>query len=283
MPTMPHLDLIFAVAFGLIFGSFLNVCIARLPLHQSVVTPRSRCPHCKQPIAWYDNIPVASYLLLRGRCRGCRGRISAVYPAVELATAGLFAAAFAEFGFSPDFIKAVIFSMLMIVVFFTDINLRIIPHSVTITGAVLGVILSQFVPVNDGLMNWIFERVGITAPASVLSLAGAVAGALFGAGLLYGVAWCLRRFGNPEKEYLGFGDVMLMLMAGAFLGIPLVYVTLLLGSLAGTFIAIALRTGRKSYRGYEWPFGSFLAAAGIFALFYGERLIDAYLRVSRLG
>lgn len=274
---------VLAVVFGLVFGSFLNVCIARLPLHQSVVTPRSRCPQCKRPIAWYDNIPVVSYLLLGGRCRGCRSRISAVYPAVELATAGLFAAAYAEFGFSPDFIKAVIFSMLMIVVFFTDISLRIIPHSVTISGAILGVAFSQFVPVNEGLMNWIFGTVGITAPAPVLSLAGAVAGALFGAGLLYGVAWCLRRLGNREKEYLGFGDVMLMLMAGAFLGIPLVYVTLLIGSLAGTLIAIALRTRGTGYRGYEWPFGSFLAAAGIFALFYGQRLIDAYLHVSRLG
>lgn len=283
MPMTLSLEFIFAVAFGLVFGSFLNVCIARLPLHQSVVTPRSRCPQCKRPIAWYDNVPVASYLLLRGRCRGCRGRISAVYPAVELATAALFAAAFAEFGFSPVFIKAAIFSMLMIVVFFTDINLRIIPHSVTISGAILGVIFSQFVPVNAGLMEWVFGRMGVTAPESVLSLAGAIAGALFGAGLLYGVAWCLRRLGNREKQYLGFGDVMLMLMAGAFLGIPLVYVTILLGSLAGTLIALALRTGRSGYRGYEWPFGSFLAAAGVFALLYGQRLIDAYLRVSRLG
>lgn len=280
---MLPLGFAFAAVFGLVFGSFLNVCIARLPLHQSVVTPRSRCPQCEQPIAWYDNIPVVSYFLLRGRCRGCRSRISAVYPVVELATAGLFAAAFAEFGFSPYFIKAIIFSMLMIVVFFTDINLRIIPHSVTISGAILGVIFSQFVPVNEGLMSWIFERAGVTAAAPVLSLAGAVAGALFGAGLLYGVAWCLRRFGNREKEYLGFGDVMLMLMVGAFLGIPLVYVTILFGSLAGTLIAVALRARRTGYRGYEWPYGSFLAAAGIFALFYGQRLIDAYLRVSRLG
>lgn len=274
---------ILAIIFGLAFGSFLNVCIARLPLHQSVVTPGSHCPRCQRPIAWYDNIPVISYLLLRGRCRGCRGEISAIYPSVEIGTAALFAASFAEFGFSPDFVKAVIFTMLMIVVFFTDINLRIIPHSVTISGLILGLLLSQFVPVNDRFVAWLFDRAGIVVSASLLSLASAVGGALFGAGLLYSVAWCFRRFGNSGKEYLGFGDIMLMLMAGAFLGIPLVYITILVGSLAGTLIAVALRAGKGAYRGYQWPFGSFLAAAGVFALFYGRDLISVYLRFARLG
>ncbi|MGH9435955.1 MAG: prepilin peptidase, partial [Terriglobia bacterium] len=180
---------IFAGLFGLVLGSFLNVCIVRLPHHQSVVAPRSRCPQCGHFIGWYDNLPVISYLVLRGRCRNCRGHISAVYPAVELITAVLFIAAFAEFGPSASFLKAIIFTMLMVVLIFTDFSTRTIPHSVTITGAVLGLILSFFVPVNNGLVEWVLREAGVLLSGPFSSFVGAVAGALFGAGLLYGVAW----------------------------------------------------------------------------------------------
>ncbi|MDE3179277.1 MAG: prepilin peptidase [Acidobacteriota bacterium] len=278
-----YLPYIFAGLFGLVLGSFLNVCIARLPRHESVVTPRSRCPQCGKLIRWYDNIPVISYLILRGRCRNCRQPISPLYPAVELITAALFVGALAEFGPSADFIKAIILSMLMVVLIFTDFNARIIPHSVTISGVILGLVLSFFVPVNDVLVEWILRGAGIMLSGPLSSFIGAVTGGLFGAGLLYGVAWCFQRLGDREKEYLGFGDVMLMLMAGVFLGIPLAYVTILLGSVAGTAIALSLRMVRKGYRGYQWPYGSFLAAAAIFAVFRGQDLIMAYLHWSRLG
>ncbi|MGH9378684.1 MAG: prepilin peptidase [Terriglobia bacterium] len=273
---------LFAALFGLVLGSFLNVCIIRLPNHQSVVRPRSRCPQCGELIPWYDNIPVLSYLALRGKCRNCHERISAVYPAVEVITACLFVVAFAEFGATALFFKAIIFAMLMVVLIFTDFRARTIPHSVTVTGTVLGLILSFFTPVNDSLVEWIFHRAGLALPGPVSSFAGALAGGLFGAGLLYAVAWFFRRFGDPAKEYLGFGDVMLMLLVGVFLGIPLTYVTILLGSLAGTLIAAPFLLLKKSFRNYQWPYGSFLGAAAIYALFGGQALIFIYLHWARL-
>ncbi|MGH9325590.1 MAG: prepilin peptidase [Terriglobia bacterium] len=270
----------FAALFGLIWGSFLNVCIARLPLHQSVVAPRSRCPDCRSLIRWYDNIPVLSYLLLRGRCRKCQKRISPFYPLVEILTACLFVVALAEFGPTRDFLKVIIFGMLMIVLIFTDLRERVIPHSVTLCGGVLGLILSLAVPVNDAVFGWVFRQMGFTLPVRLSSLVGAVTGGLFGAGLLYGVAWCFRRFGNPDKEYLGFGDVTLMFVVGTFLGIPLTYLAILLGSLAGTLVAVPFRLVSGRFQNYQWPYGSFLGAAAIYALMGGPALIAAYLRWS---
>lgn len=281
--TLPvYVLYVFAGLFGLVLGSFLNVCIVRLPRHQSVVTPRSRCPQCGHFIPWYDNLPVFSYLILRGRCRQCRCRISAIYPAVEIITAILFIAAFAEFGSTASFFKAIIFAMLMEVLIFTDFNTRTLPHSVTISGAILGLFLSFFVPVNNGLVEWLLRVAGVAFSGPLSSFVGAVTGGLFGAGLLYGVAWCFRRFGDREKEYLGFGDVMLMLVIGVFLGIPLTYVTILLGSLAGTLVALSFRGIGKGYSGYQWPYGSFLGAAAIYAIFGGRALVLAYLHWSRL-
>ncbi|MGH9470183.1 MAG: prepilin peptidase [Terriglobia bacterium] len=276
----PALLYCFAAIFGLIFGSFLNVCIARLPHHQSVVAPRSRCPACGSVIRWYDNIPVLSYFVLRARCRRCHKPISAVYPLVEILTACLFVGALAEFGPGSEFVKAVVFGMLMIVLIFTDLRERVIPHSVTIFGGVLGLALSLWVPVNDVLFDWLFRRVGIALPRPVSSLVGAVTGGLFGAGLLYGVAWFFHRFGDPQKEYLGFGDVTLMLVVGIYLGIPLTYLAILLGSVVGTLVAVPFTLSGGRFRGYHWPYGSFLGAAAIYALLGGPALINAYLRWS---
>lgn len=272
-----------AALFGLIFGSFLNVCIIRLPHHKSVVAPRSHCPQCGSLIRWYDNIPVLSYILLRARCRFCRRPISPIYPLVESLTATLFIIALGEFGLTPLFLKAVIFGMVMIVVIFTDLNERIIPHSVTLPGATLGIILSLFIPVNDSLFEWIFRHFDLALAGRLSSFIGSVTGGIFGAGLLYAVAWLFRRFGNPDKQYLGFGDVMLMLLVGVFLGIPLTYVTILLGSLAGTLFAVALTLTHKRFRDYPWPYGSFLGAAAIYAYFGGQGLILAYLHWSGLA
>jgi len=269
--------------FGLIFGSFLNVCIVRLPRHESVVRPRSRCPECGSLIGWYDNIPVLSYLALRGKCRRCGKSISALYPVVELLTGFVFVAAFSAFGPTKEFVKAVLFATLMIIVIFSDFRERIIPHSVTLFGIGSGLLLSLVVPVNDGLIEWASRRLGMEFQGPLSSLTGAVAGGLFGAGLLYSVAWFFRRFGNPEKEYLGFGDVMLMLTVGIFLGIPLTYVTILLGSLAGMLVAVPITLVSRRFRQYPWPYGSFLAAAAIYAYFAGHSLILVYLRWSGLA
>jgi leader peptidase (prepilin peptidase)/N-methyltransferase len=282
MALANYASYLFASLFGLVLGSFLNVCISRLPQHQSVVTPRSRCPRCGKAISWYDNVPVLSYVILRGRCRNCHERISAIYPAVEIITACLFVIALAEFGLTAACLKAIVFAMLMVVLILTDFNARTIPHSVTLTGILSGLIFSFFTPVNDSLVEWVSRLAGFTLSGRLSSFAGAVTGGAFGAGLLYCVAWVFKRLGDPEKEYLGFGDIMLMLVVGVFLGIPLTYVTILLGSLAGTCIAVPFLLLGKGFRNYQWPFGSFLGAAALYSLFGGQALILAYLQWARL-
>lgn len=270
-------DYVLITLFGLAFGSFLNVCIYRLPRHESVVRPRSHCPRCQHPIRWYDNLPLLSYVVLGGRCRHCRARISPVYPLVEALTALLLAAAFYQYGLSPEFVKYGILSMLLLIVIFTDFFDRRIPHPVTLSGMALGLVFSFLVPVDSRPLDWIFRRFGIFLEGSASSLAGAIGGALAGGGLFYVLGEAFYRLGRKQKEYLGFGDVMLMLMVGSFLGIPLTLMTILLGSLGGTVVAVALNVSPR-YRGYAWPYGTFLGIAALYASLDGQRLLEAYLR-----
>ncbi|MBZ5514967.1 MAG: prepilin peptidase [Acidobacteriia bacterium] len=161
--------------FGLAFGSFLNVCIARLPLGESIITPRSHCPKCHHPIRWYDNIPVLSFLVLRGQCRDCRAPISLIYPAVEILTAALLVAAFARYQLSPEFVKCAVLEMLLIVLVFTDLIHRRIPHPVTILGTGLGFLLSLMTPVDPRPLDWILARLGAAGIGFVpLSFAAAL-------------------------------------------------------------------------------------------------------------
>lgn len=261
--------------FGLAIGSFLNVCIARVPAGISIVAPRSRCPKCGHLIRWYDNIPLASYLVLRGRCRDCKVRISFVYPLIEALTAALFVADFLEFGLSPAFLKWAVFSSIVLVLIFTDLNERRLPHPITLTGFALGLLSSPWVAVPNQPVAWILSRFGYAPGATLLSVGGSLAGAILGAGLFYGVgeAFYLLR----HKEGLGFGDVMLMLMVGAFVGPALTIMTILFGSLLGTFIAVPLYFAGPRFREYEWPFGSFLGAAAIFVSLAGPQTLHAYL------
>lgn len=262
--------------FGLALGSFLNVCIARLPLHESVVKPRSYCPRCRKPIRWYDNIPVASYLVLRGRCRECGGRISALYPLVEIITAGLIVAAWAVYGPGAEFVKSALLCLLLVVVIFTDLTVRRIPHAVTLFGSAAGLLLSLVVPVDNRPAEWLLRQFDLFPQGRISSLIGAVCGAAFGAGLFYAVGEVFARL--RHKEGLGFGDVMLMGMVGTFLGVPLTYVTILLGSVAGSIIALALYVASPRFRrDYPWPYGTFLGAAAIYASLAGRVLLDAYL------
>ena len=204
--------------FGLAFGSFLNVCIFRLCSEQkeSIVTPGSHCRKCGRQIEWYDNIPVLSYVLLRGRCRSCGLRISPIYPLVEGLTAVIFLIAWTAYGPSPRFIKWVIFSMLLVVVIFTDLLERTIPRAITLFGMSSGLFFSLLVPVDDRLSGWILAKLGLDASGMMVSVLGAAAGALFGAGLFYAVGEIFSRL--RRKQALGFGDVMLMGMVGTFLG-----------------------------------------------------------------
>jgi leader peptidase (prepilin peptidase)/N-methyltransferase len=266
--------------FGLAFGSFLNVCIYRLPRNESILTPRSHCPHCNHLIRWFDNIPVLSYLLLGGRCRGCRATISPIYPSVEALTAGLLTANFHRYGFSPEFVKYAVLGMLLLILIFTDLRERRIPHPVTLLGTGLGLLLSFLIPVDDRPLEWLLRRMDVFLEGMLSSVLGAISGALAGSGLFYLVGQAFYRLGGRQKEYLGFGDVMLMLMVGSFLGVPLTLMTILLGSLGGTIIALAFYIARPRFRDYPWPYGTFLGVAAIYTSLDGTRLLDAYLRWS---
>ena len=267
-------------AFGLVFGSFLNVCIVRLPSKESVITPRSHCPQCQHPIRWYDNVPLVSYVVLGGRCRDCHTRISPLYPAVEALTAVLLALTFHRCGFSPEFVKLAVLGMLLLVLIFTDLLERRIPHPVTILGIGLGLLFSFFIPVDNRPLEWLLRRWDWFLEGPPSWVTGAMAGALIGGGLFYAVGEAFYYLGGKQKEYLGFGDVMLMLMVGTFLGVPLTLMTILLGSLFGTLLALAFTIAKARFRDYPWPYGTFLGVAAIYASLYGARLLDMYLRWS---
>ena len=222
--------------FGLCFGSFLNVCISRLPRGESIVLPRSHCPRCNHAIRWYDNIPLVSYLVLRGRCRDCHALDFAALPHRRSIDGLVLVLTFHVYGLGPEFIKYALFGMLLIVLIFTDLLDRRIPHAVTIFGICLGLVFSFFIPVDDRPLGWIFRHWDIYLEGVPASVAGAVAGALVGGGLFYAVGEAFYHLGGKQKEYLGFGDVMLMLMVGTFLGVPLTLMTILLGSLGGSVL-----------------------------------------------
>ncbi len=266
---------------GLAFGSFLNVCIHRLPLRLSIVKPRSRCPQCKEPIALWDNVPVLSYLVLRGRCRRCRNPISPIYPLVEVLTGGLFWITFTRYGFSPEFVKYTLLGMLLLILIFTDLQERLIPHVVTVFGILVGTALSWLVTVDHVVPVWLLGRMGIfldTAEAE--SFLGSLAGALVGGGSFYLIGTVFYYLKGKKKEYLGFGDVMLMTMVGCFLGVSLTLLTMFLGSLLGTLIGVPLEYTTQRFRQYEWPFGTYLGAAALVSSLWGGAMIDWYLQVS---
>jgi len=265
--------------FGLAFGSFLNVCIFRLSSEEreSIVTPGSHCRQCGQPVRWHDNLPVLSYMLLRGRCRSCGARISPIYPLVEALTAGIFLIAWAAYGPTARFAKDAVFSMLLVVVIFTDLLERTIPRAITVLGMASGLFFSFVVGVDDRLSGWILAGLGLDGSGVINSIVAAVAGALFGAGLFYLVGEVFSRL--RHKQGLGFGDVMLMGMVGTFLGISLTYVTILLGSLLGVIVAGTLYAASARFRrDYLWPYGSFLGAAALYVGLAGPGLLEGYLR-----
>ena len=266
--------------FGLCLGSFLNVCIHRLPKGESVVRPRSRCPRCGRPIAAYDNVPLVSYLLLGGRCRACRARISPVYPVVEAATGVTLLAIYWRYGLSSAGFKAALLGAALLVLFFTDLRERLLPDRVTLPGIVVGFLLAFWVPAEDGTAALLGRAAG-AGPLHplVLSVADALLGALLGAGLLFvlGEVWYRVR----GVEALGFGDVKMMAMVGLFLGVKLTVLTLLLGSLLGSLLGgLYILLAGKSAR-YELPLGTFLAFGGWVALLWGEPLVSAYLSLVR--
>ena len=270
------IEVLVAALAGLLIGSFLNVCIYRLPRDLSVVKPRSFCPECNQMIAWYDNIPVISYLVLAGRCRRCGHRIPMRYPIVELLTAAAFVCAVRFLGPTVAAAKYCVFGAILIALVFSDLEERILPDEFTLGGTALGVIFAAFVPPTGGILRLIFfapNRERLLSVADALFAAVLCAGALWGVGALYQKM--------RHREGLGLGDVKMVAMIGAFLGLQGALLTLILGSLLGAIVGLAYVwfTGKDAST-YELPFGTFLGVAALGVGFFGEVVFNWY---SRLG
>ena len=264
-----------AFVFGLLIGSFLNVCIYRWPLDLSVVAPRSHCPQCETPIAWFDNVPVLSYVMLRGRCRSCGKRISYRYPVVELLTATFFAWIVWQLGFTPGALKYCLLVGMLIALMFTDLEERILPDEFTLGGLLVGLAFSPFILVPDITAHVVLGMFGIRFQDRGMSVAEALFGAIVPAGTLWLGGWLYEKF--RHKEGLGLGDVKMMAMVGAFLGIRGALLTLIAGSLAGSLIGmIYIKATRQDMGSYQLPFGTFLAAAAIFAAMTGAKVIQWY-------
>lgn len=252
-------DAVIAGAFGLVIGSFLNVCIYRVPRDLSIVRPRSFCPECGKPVAWYDNIPVLSYVLLGGRCRECKSAIGARYPIVELSTALLFAGVAARYGASLSALKWMIFEALLVVLFWTDLEEQLLPDEFTLGGTLAGVILALFVKVPGIFPDLVFPAWKVVWR----SLFSAGLGAVCLAGPIWLLGWAYERV--RKREGLGFGDVKLLALLGVFLGLENGLFALLVGAVAGTLIGLAyVLLARKKLSEAELPFGSFLCAGAAF-------------------
>lgn len=251
-----------ALLFGLVIGSFLNVCVYRLPQDLSVVRPRSYCPACSYPIAWYDNIPLLSYALLRGRCRHCKAPISVRYPVVELMTGGLFFVFVWRLGAGVPAVKFCLLSALLVGLTFSDLEARILPDEFTLGGAAAGLVLAWFVPVKPYIAEVLFWGTSLRGNPHWTSLAEALLGAIVPGLCLWFAGWLY--FKLRHREGLGLGDVKLVAMVGAFLGLNGALLMLIAGSLAGSLIGYAyIRMTHQDPASYELPFGTFLGLAGI--------------------
>jgi leader peptidase (prepilin peptidase) / N-methyltransferase len=251
-------------AFGAIVGSFLNVCIVRIPKGESVVQPPSHCPACKKPIAVYDNLPLISYVVLLGRCRSCGEEISPRYFVVELLMAFLAVALYYQFGSSLAFLVSFIFVAALIVISFIDLDVRIVPDVISLPGIVAGLMFSV---VARYVINDPFEL--IPSPLSALI------GVLVGGGFLLALAWAYEAFTGVEG--MGGGDIKLLAMIGAFLGWTSIPFTLFLASLTGSVIGLGFMIGKGVGRRFALPFAPFLCLGAILYLFFGNDLIQFYL------
>ena len=270
------MELALAVVLGLVIGSFLNVVILRLPLEQSVSIPRSRCPQCKKAIAWHDNIPVLSYILLGGRCRHCNKSISARYPFVEALSGLVSLLLYLKFGLTIEWGIFFAFAAALIVLAFIDLDHRILPDPITLNGIWLGIVVSIYLAQPSPLISRLFRSFGIEAAnPRVIALTASVLGAVVGGGLLWAVAEAYLRLRGVEG--MGLGDVKMMAMVGAFLGAPLALLTIMLGSLLGSIIGLVFIRFTNKTRQYELPFGTFLSFAGVLAVLYGDEMVSWYI------
>lgn len=247
---------------GSIFGSFMNVCIYRLPRGQSIVFPPSSCPRCGSRILWYDNIPVIGFLLLGGKCRTCKETISPRYPVVESVTGLLAVLLFFKFGVSVTFFAMFLFCAALVVVTFIDLEHRIIPDEISLPGIILGFILSFFME-------------NIYLPGEILGWKESLLGIAAGGGSLLLVAYAYQLI--ARKEGMGGGDIKLLAMMGAFLGWRAVPFIIFLSSLAGSAVGISLMLARNKDSRLSLPFGPFLAFGALMFIFFGRQIITWYL------
>lgn len=292
------MDLIIACVLfllGLALGSFLNVCISRIPRDESIIAPPSHCRSCEAPIPWRDNIPLVSFLLLSGTCRACGSHISFRYPAVELLTAALFAACFVTFGYSWLTVKFCVFCFLLVGLIFMDAETGLLPREFTCTGIFLGLVFSWFALTNSSGTAFLLRlmRANVTR-ARELSCIDAALAALLGAAFFY-LAWALYYLFRKQHG-MGFGDIALIAMSGAFLGLKLtlfvIFSAPLLTLLYAVFQLLRERFGnsphsavgeatraqaREKFLLRELPFGVFLGICSIMAVFFGEGVWRWYL------
>lgn len=243
---------LFVILIGLAVGSFLNVCIHRLPLKLSLVHPPSRCPRCETPLKPYDNIPVLGYLLLRGRCRSCGMPISVQYPIIEIVTGALFLGAYLLFA-PPLLYQRILFGCAMIVLCVIDLEHRILPDVITLPGIVIGFVLSFLMP-----PGWLDSILGIVLGGGSLWLIGEA------------------YFRLRHEEGMGFGDVKMLAMIGAFLGWKLMLLTLVLSSFLGSAVGLTMIVTQRGDMKYALPFGTFLAMGAVVAAVAGDSLLHWY-------
>jgi leader peptidase (prepilin peptidase)/N-methyltransferase len=244
----------FGVVFGLIIGSFLNVVIYRVPREMDISRPRSRCPHCGNLIPWYRNVPVFSWIVLRGRCGDCRGPISVRYPLVEAAVGVLFGAALYRWGVSWSALSSMVFGAVMLALALIDYDFKILPNVITLPGIAVGFALSFL----DPRVTWIDAAIGIVV----------------GGGLLYTVAWAYLKL--RDQQGMGMGDVKMIGMIGAFVGWQGVLLTIFLGSLFGSVVGLTLMKLKGREWDYALPFGTFLALAAVIVDWGGPALLAWY-------
>ena len=297
---------IFVFLFGSVIGSFLNVCILRIPEEVSIVAPASKCPKCGTAIRWYDNVPVFGWIWRGGKCRSCKAKISVMYPLVELATGLLFVACYWEFGLTQTAVKWLFFTCLLIVLTITDLRVRLLPDLVNWPGFAAGLLFSAVVPPSPNLSLRIYDTALRHFPSAwIAGVVEGLLGAAFGSFLLWGVAALYKRVRG--REGMGMGDVKMMAMVGAFLGIRGAFLTILIGTLLGSMIGITLivalylfgwnrrlaerasRRGLGTVRGLRWtiasqyqlPLGTFLGIAALGIVYLGEP-VERYLTRSIL-
>jgi len=285
---------------GLAFGSFLNVCISRIPRDLSIVAPPSFCPRCEAPIRWRDNIPLLSWIILRGRCRECGLPISRRYPAVELLTAVLFVSCYTSFGVSWPTLKCCLFCFLIVGLIFMDAETGLLPHEFTYSGIGLGLGLAWLAPIDPSGTAFFLNALGLRGIpiGPELSVLDSVIGAVLGAGFFY-VTWALYYLVR-RRHGMGFGDIALIAMVGAFLGLKLTVLVVFFAPIMATMFALAIvsaslnfspgprtldgessASDSKTFLAYEVPFGVFLGTCSLITLFFGKQIWAWYFSLFR--